>query len=77
MAEVTALTDFQFREREVKAGDKVEMSDAERMKYAGLGFVAMYETKVQEPREKKSSAASQAAPAQRSKTRKKRTKKRT
>jgi hypothetical protein len=75
MASVTALTDFMFRERQVLAGEKVDMDDAERRKYAGMGFVALYETKVQEPVEKKPSAASQAAPARRSETRKKPTKK--
>lgn len=75
MATVTALTDFMYCERQVLAGEQVEMTDAERRKYAGMGFVALYETKVQEAREKKPSAASQAAPARRSKTRKKPTKK--
>ena len=65
-----------YRETEIHAGQELSMAPQEHAKFARLGFVEAYETKVRPAPEKKtleSSPALPAAPALRRKTSKKRT----
>jgi len=65
-----------YRDIEIHAGQELSMAPNEHAKFASLGFVEAYETKVRPAPEKKtleSSLASPAAPALRRKTSKKRT----
>lgn len=76
MPKATVIKGFRRNEKDLQPGDQFECSDAEFAKWAGLGFIRAYETKVTEPvKTKKSSAASRPAPASRKKTSKRRTKK--
>lgn len=73
----TATRSFMRGEDEVRAGTTFECSPAEFNKWAALGFIQPYETKVEAPAEAKKpgksapGAASQPARASRKKTAKK------
>ena len=67
-----------FHEREIHAGQELAMTPNEQAKFARLGFVEAYETKVMPAPEKKtveSSPVAPAAPASQPRKSKKRTKK--
>ena len=76
MLTATVIQAFRREEQEYKPGDQFECSRWEFNKWAALGFVQAYETKVKvAPKKPEPSSASQAAPASRKSKSSKRTKK--